>query len=77
MEAPGGIEGPGEGRGGWEAPRSSGNVPPYPLRSEGEAWAPEGLMDKISVLDRFVLKRSWRGWSAGSEVTLLGYPGKK
>ena len=64
-EAPGGIEGPGEGRGGWEAQGSPGNMPPGPKGGEGKACAPEGLTGIVCMLDRFVLRRSWRSWSTG------------
>lgn len=60
VEAPGGIEGPGEG---WEAPGSPRNVPSGPKGGEGEAWAPEGLVGKVCALDRFILRWSWRTWS--------------
>ena len=58
VEALGEIKGPGEGRGGWEAPGSPANVPHDPKGSEGKPGAPERLMSKVGVLDRFVLKRS-------------------
>lgn len=44
VEAPGGIEGPGEG---WEATGSPGNVPSGPKGVEGKARAPEGLVGKV------------------------------
>ena len=53
MEAPGGMEGLGEGP--REAEGSPENVPLGPKGSEGESWAPEGLMHKVCVLDTFVL----------------------
>lgn len=61
-EAPGKIEGPGESRGSWEAPGSPGKVPSSRRWSEGEARAPES---KVCLLDKFVLRRSWRSWGAG------------
>lgn len=76
-EAPGGIEGSGEGQGAWEALGSPVNMPLGPEGSEGEAWAPKGLMGKVCVLDRFLLKRSWRRWSAGLRGNTAGGPGQE
>lgn len=60
VEGSEGVEGPGEGPGDGEALGSPG------LRGgEGEAWAFEGPVGEVCTLDKFILWRSWKRWSAG------------
>lgn len=71
------AEDPGENRGGWEALGSSGKVSPGLSGGESEAWTFEGPVGKVCMLDAFVLRRSWRRWSAGLGGAAGGGPGQE